>query len=104
MPAANRTDTPISRTTGVKDASIHLRMDEHTKRTLERAAACEETTVSRFVLSSAIAAAERIIESKGRTVLPTADWDAFHDALLDPPEPNAVLKAAARRYRKRVAD
>ncbi len=47
MPAANRTAMPVSRTTRVKDARIHLRMDGHTKRTLERAAAYEETTVSR---------------------------------------------------------
>lgn len=60
--------------------------------------------MSRFLLSSAIAAAERVIESKEREVLPATDWDALHEALLDPPEPNAVLKAAARRYRERVAD
>lgn len=104
MPAANPTDTPISRTAGVKHTRIHLRMDGRTKRTLERAAVYEETTVSRFVLSSAIAAAERVIESKEGTVLPTPDWNAFHNALLDPPEPNAVLKAAARRYREQVRE
>lgn len=104
MPAANPTDTPISRTAGMKHTRIHLRMDGRTKRTLERAAAYEATTVSRFVLSSAIAAAERVIESKETVVLPASDWEAFHSALLAPPEPNAVLKAATRRYRERVAD
>ena len=104
MPAAKPTDTPISRTTGVKHARVHLRMNGRTKRTLELAAAYEDTTVSRFVLSSAIAAAERVIESKERMVLPATDWEAFHNALLDPPEPNAVLREAARRYRERVAD
>lgn len=104
MPAANPTETPIPGRGGVKHVRVHLRMDGRTKRTLERAAAYEATTVSRFVLSSAIAAAEHVIESKERVVLPASDWDAFHSALLDAPEPNAVLKAAARRCRERIAD
>ena len=88
----------------MKHTRIHLRLNGRTKRTLERAAAYEETTVSRFVSSSAIAAAERVIESKEGMVLPATDWDAFHNALLDPPEPNAVLRAAACRFRERVAE
>ena len=101
MPLANPTDRPVPETGGVKHARVHLRLDGRSKRTLERAAAYEEMTVNRFVLSSAIAAAERVIESKERIVLPATDWDAFHDALLNPPEPNATLMAAARRYRER---
>ena len=83
---------------------MHLRLDVRAKRKLERAAAYEETTVSRFVLTNAVAAAERVIEARERVVLPAMDWDAFHDALLDPPEPNAALRAAARRYRERVGE
>ena len=66
MPATSPADKPIAGTSAVKHARVHLRMDGRSKRTLERAAAYEETTVSRFVLSSAIAAAERIIESRGK--------------------------------------
>lgn len=104
MPAAKPTDTPISRTTGVNHARVHLRMNGRTKRTLERAAAYKDTTVSRFVLSSAIAAAERVIESRERIALPTTDWDTFCDTLLNPPEPNEALRAAAHRHRERVAE
>ena len=71
---------------------------------LERAAAYEEMTVSRFVLTNAVAAAERVIEARERVVLPATDWDAFHDALLNPPAPNAMLRRAARRYRERVGE
>ena len=85
-----------------KHARVHLRLDTRSKRTLERAAAYEETTVSRFVLRNAVAAAERVIEARERIVLPATDWDAFHDALLNPPAPNAALRRAARRYRERV--
>ena len=89
---------------GLKHARVHLRLDAGAKRKLERAAAYEETTVSRFVLNNALAAAERVIESHERIVLPATDWDAFHDALVDPPEPNVVLRQAARRYRERVGE
>ncbi len=85
-----------------KHARVHLRLDTRSKHTLERAAAYEETTVSRFVLRNAVAAAERVIEAHERIVLPATDWDAFHDALLNPPTPNAALRRAARRYRERV--
>ncbi len=47
------------------------------------------------------AAAEPVFTSHERVVLSAADWKAFHDALLDPPEPNAMLSKAARRYRER---
>lgn len=81
---------------------MHLRLDAGSKHKLERAAAYEQTTVSRFVLNNAVAAAERVIETRERVVLPATDWDAFHDALLDPPDPNAALKRAAHRYRERI--
>jgi len=47
---------------GLKHACVHLRLDAGAERKLERAAAYEETTVSRFVLTNALAAAERMIE------------------------------------------
>jgi len=39
-----------------------------------------------------------------KIVLPSTDWDAFHDALVNPPEPNAALRQAARCYRERVSE
>jgi len=81
---------------------MHLRLDARTKRKLERAAAYADTTVSDFVLANAVAAAERVIEAHEKVTLSDVDWDAFHDALISPPEPNEKLKAAARRYRERI--
>ena len=62
----------------------------------------QETTASRIVLDNAVAAAEQVIEARERTVLPATDWDAFHDALLNPPPPNLALRRASRRYRERI--
>lgn len=86
----------------LKHVRMHLRLDAKSKRKLERAAAYEDTTLSRFVLANAVAAAERVIEARERIVLPATDWNAFHEALLDPPAPNPELRRAARRYRERV--
>lgn len=82
---------------------MHLRLDSGSKRKLERAAAYEQVPVSRFVINNAVAAAERIIEARERVVLPATDWQAFQEALLNPPPPNPALKRAARRYRGLVS-
>jgi uncharacterized protein (DUF1778 family) len=91
----------MPRSESLKRDRMHLRLDARLKRTLERAAAYEEKSVSDFVLSTATAAVERIIE-RHETVSPApADWDVFFDALVNPPEPNEGLKAAVHRFRDR---
>jgi len=92
----------MARTADAKRDRMHLRLDARTKRTLERAAAFEETSVSDFVLSNAVAAAERVIGAHETVALSTADWDAFYDALVRPPAPSRKLREAVRRYRERV--
>jgi uncharacterized protein (DUF1778 family) len=92
----------MSRTPQLKRDRMHLRLDARTKRKLERAAAYEETSVSDFVLANAVAAAERVIDSREKITFSAKDWDIFYDALVNPPEPNERLKKAARRYRERV--
>jgi len=92
----------MAQTADVRRDRMHLRLDAKTKRKLERAAAYEETSVSDFVLTNAVAAAERVIDSHEKIALSARDWDVFYDALIDPPEPNEKLREAARRYRERV--
>jgi hypothetical protein len=43
-----------------------------------------------------------LIRTPIKIALSARDWDAFYDALLNPPEPNEKLIEAARRYRERV--
>lgn len=90
--------------TAAKRDRMHLRLDARAKRKLERAAAYEGTSVSDFVLGQAVAAAERVIAAHEMITLSSADWDAFYDALVYPPKPNAKLKEAVRRYRERVGE
>lgn len=82
----------------LKHEHVNLRLDAKSKCELKRAAAYEETAVSRFVPSNAISAAEQVIEARERIVLPATGWDDFYDALLNPPAPNAALRRAARHY------
>ena len=91
----------MARSTNVKRDRMHLRIDASTKRRLERAAAYAQISVTDFVVVNAVAAAERTIDAHEKIMLSPTDWDLFHDALIDPPEPNRKLKAAARRYRER---
>jgi uncharacterized protein (DUF1778 family) len=93
----------MSRSAHAKQDRMHLRLDTKTKRTLERAAAYTETSVSEFVLSNAVDAAARVIRERERTTLSPTDWDVFYDALINPPEPNDRLRAAVRRYRERAS-
>ena len=60
--------------------------------------------MGRFVIVNAVAAPECVIDSHEKVVLSATDWEAFHEALLDPPEPNAMLREAVRRYRERVGE
>jgi uncharacterized protein (DUF1778 family) len=92
----------MARSVDVKRDRMHLRLDAGIKRKLERAAAYEETSVTDFVLANAVAAAERIIDSHEKVALSVQDWEIFYDALINPPEPNETLTAAARRYRERI--
>jgi uncharacterized protein (DUF1778 family) len=92
----------MARTAEAKRDRVHLRLGAKAKRTLERAAAYEETSVTDFVLANAMVAAERVIDSHEKTILSARDWAVFYDALVNPPEPNERLREAARRYRERV--
>ena len=63
---------------------------------IERAAAFQNTTVSGFVVNSALDSATHVIREHERIVLEARDWDVFLDALLDPPDPSAALRDAVQ--------
>ncbi|MDE0269617.1 MAG: DUF1778 domain-containing protein [Gammaproteobacteria bacterium] len=69
----DKRDRMVAGTGETEHDRMHLRPDAKSKQNLERAAAHEETTVSRFVLSNAVAAVERMIEARERFSLPSDD-------------------------------
>ena len=85
-----------------KGERVQLRLDGRSKKKLERAAAFSGKTVTDFVLSHALDAADRVLAEHEVITLSDADWDVFFDALINPPEPNENLKRAFRRYRERT--
>jgi uncharacterized protein (DUF1778 family) len=84
--------------TAAKSERVSLRIDAESKRALERAASYAGSSLSDFVITRALAAANEVIQSREAVVLSGRDWDAFLDALANPPAPNASLKRALRRH------
>jgi uncharacterized protein (DUF1778 family) len=82
---------------------MHLRLDAATKRKLERAAAYAQKSVTDFVLSQAVEAADQVLRAHEHHVLSTADWETFRKALDRPPKPNRALKEGFRWYRAKMA-
>jgi uncharacterized protein (DUF1778 family) len=74
------------------------------KRRIERAASIRGVSLSDFIVQNADEAAVRTIREHESWTLETKDRDFFVEALLQPAEPSARLKAAAERYRERVRE
>ncbi|HEY9202592.1 MAG TPA: DUF1778 domain-containing protein [Gammaproteobacteria bacterium] len=89
--------------TDTKDERINLRLKQNAKLMLERAASFEGQTISKFVLSSALARAEKTIQSHEAMSLNAEDSEAFFNALAKPVEFNEKLTAAFQEHDKRVA-
>jgi uncharacterized protein (DUF1778 family) len=81
---------------------INLRLNPGAKRRIEQAAAVEGRTVSSFIVSSALATAERTIREHEAMVLSRRDAEVFLEAVLNPPPPSARLREAIEEYRRRV--
>jgi len=88
--------------TDTKQERINLRLKYSAKRTLERAASFEGKTVSSFILSSALAQAERTIHEHEVVRLNNRDATAFFEALAKPVRFNKKLAAAFEEHDRRV--
>ena len=85
-----------------KDDRLQVRLSAEAKAVLQRAANYRHKTVSQFVLTTALAEAEKVIRENEVVALSVADWTVFYDALSNPPEPNAALRKAFAKYQKAV--
>lgn len=81
---------------------LNLRLKPAAKRRIEQAAAFEGKTVSSFIVSSALATAERTIREHETLVLSRRDAEIFLDAIVNPPPPNAKLSEALEEHCRRV--
>lgn len=85
-----------------KQERLEARITRHQKRLIERAAFLRGTSVTDFVVASAHQAAQATIKDFELLRLDNDARQAFVDALLNPPVPNAAAQAAARRYKERA--
>jgi uncharacterized protein (DUF1778 family) len=85
-----------------KAERLEARVTREQKRIIERAARLRGTSVTEFVVASARQAASDTIKDFEMLTLRDEARDAFVNALLHPPAPNAAARAAALRYKKRM--
>jgi uncharacterized protein (DUF1778 family) len=84
-----------------KSYRFDARLNKEQKHLIQRAADLEGRSMTDFVLHSAEIAAERTIERRVTLALNARETEAFVDAVLNPPNPGAVLRRAARDYRQK---
>lgn len=71
---------------------IDLRVSPQAKKALQAAAELRRTSVSDFVLASALRAADEELADRRLFTLSAEQWEAFHAALDAPPRPLPRLK------------
>jgi len=80
---------------------LDIRISPEHKRLIERAAAVTgHSSVSGFATVELVQAARAALEQNEALTLSTRDWNRFTE-ILDQSEPNEVLSAAAKAYRKK---
>ena len=93
----------MTQTSTAKSERFNLRLDPEAKNRIVQAASFEGKTASSFILSSALAQAERTILQHETMVLKRRDSEIFFDALLQPPRVNPRLAAALKEHGRRVS-
>lgn len=83
-------------------ARINLRLRQSTKELIERAARLSGKTVSNFILSSAVTAAEKSVSSHETMTLQTKDAELFFEALSQKVAFNDTLLDAFEEHEERV--
>ncbi len=89
-------------TTTLKENRLNIRCDNHARQLLDKAASYVHVSISEFVLSNALASAERVVQEYESITLKPKDFEAFLAALDAPAKPNAALKRASKRHTNQV--
>jgi uncharacterized protein (DUF1778 family) len=84
----------------IREERVEIRIRSLDKKILEKAAVLSGVSVSSFMLSNALKAAQDEISSQNRIHLSDREWNAFMRVLEHPPKPNQALITAAKRYRR----
>ena len=87
----------MAKTSEARSQRVDLRMTLSAKRTLQRAAAVRNKTVTEFLLDCGLNAAFDTLADRRVFQLDQKRWDAFQDALAKPPKTNPRLKKLLER-------
>ena len=87
-----------------KKERIEARVTTQQKTLIQRAAELQGRTLTDFVVHALQDAAERVIKDNRTINLTRRDQEVFVEALLNPPQANARLTAAAKLYQQIVKD
>jgi len=86
-----------------KESRLNIRCDVHARELLDKAATYAHVSVSEFILSHALASAEKVVQENECITLKPEDFHAFLAALDTPAKPNPALKKAMERHSEQVA-
>jgi uncharacterized protein (DUF1778 family) len=90
-------------TTTIKESRLNIRCDDHARELLDKAATYAHVSVSEFVLSHALASAEKVVQANECITLKPEDFRAFLAALDTPARPNPAMKKAFKRHAAQVS-
>ena len=81
-----------------KEKRIDLRVSQAQKALLERASELKGISLSAYLLSHGLAAAQADIEKHQKLVLSDTDRDLFLQLLANPPQPEKALRSAMKQF------
>lgn len=85
-------------TTNNKAKRIDLRVSQEQKALLERAAALKGMSLSAYLLSHCLAAAQADLAVHDKLVLSDRDRDLFLQLVVNPPKPNQALLQGMKNF------
>lgn len=89
--------------TTAKESRLNIRCDVRARELLDKAATYTHVSISEFVLSNALASAEKVVQANEQITLQPEDFQAFLAALDTPTQPNPALEKAFKRHSEQVA-
>ena len=87
-----------------KGSRIDVRVSSEHKELLETAAAMKGLSLSAYMLSESLAAAQKDIKAHQKLTLSDRDRDLFLSAMYNPPSPNSALSAAIAEFQSEYED
>ena len=90
------------KTSTLKEKRLNIRCGSQVRQLLDKAATYAHLSISEFVLTHALAAAEQKVQEHEAITLSAEDFHAFLTALDVPPPPNDALQRAFEHHATQV--